>query len=92
MPMWAWQAAGQINIIPTKLFASGGYSAAYVDKKNGFYAEDEYHRGTYLFGNLFYQATDNLRLAAEYLRGSRKNMNDEKATANRVSIMIQYNF
>lgn len=92
MPMWAWQAAGQINIIPTKLFASGGYSAAYVDKKNGFYAENEYNRGTYLFGNIFYQATDNLRLAVEYLRGSRKNMNSEKATANRASIMIQYNF
>ncbi len=93
MPMWAWQAAGQINIIPTKLFASGGYSAAYVGRNHGYYfAEDGYRRGTYLFGNVFYQATDNLRLAAEYLRGSRKNVDSAKGTANRVSIMIQYNF
>ena len=92
MPMWAWQAAGQINLIPTKLFASGGYSVAHIEQKNGYYAEDEYKRGTYIFGNVFYQATDNLRLAVEYLRGSRKDMNSVKGTANRASIMIQYNF
>lgn len=61
-------------------------------QKNGYYAEDEYKRGTYIFGNVFYQATDNLRLAVEYLRGSRKDMNSVKGTANRASIMIQYNF
>ena len=92
MPMWAWQAAGQINLIPTKLFASGGYSVAHIEQNNGYYAEDEYKRGTYIFGNVFYQATDNLRLAVEYLRGSRKDMNSVKGTANRASIMIQYNF
>ena len=44
-------------------------SRAHIEQKNGFYAEDEYKRGTYIFGNVFYQATDNLRLAVEYLRG-----------------------
>ncbi|MBR4995736.1 MAG: porin [Alistipes sp.] len=92
MPMWAWQVAGQVNIIPSKLFASGGYSVARVNKNHGYYAENEYKRGTYIFGNLFYQATDNCRLAIEYLHGSRTDMDTTRGEANRLSLMIQYNF
>lgn len=92
MPMWSWQVAGQVNIIPTKLFASGGYSVVRVNKNHGYYAENEYKRGTYIFGNIFYQATDNCRLAIEYLHGSRTDMDTTKGEANRLSLMVQYNF
>ena len=34
----------------------------------------------------------NFTLAAEYLHGGRKNMDGLKGDANRVSIMMQYNF
>ena len=92
MPMWGWQAAGQINIIPSKLFVSGGYSTVRVNMCNGYYATNEYKRGTYIFGNIFYNLTRNCILAAEYLHGSRRNMDDAHNTANRLNIMIQYNF
>ena len=92
MPMWGWQAAGQINIIPSKLFVSGGYSTVRVNMCNGYYATNEYKRGTYIFGNIFYNLTHNCILAAEYLHGSRHNMDDAHNTANRLNIMIQYNF
>ena len=92
MPMWSWQVAGQVNIIPSKLFASGGYSTVRVNKNHGYYAESEYKRGTYIFGNVFYQATDNCRLALEYLHGSRTDMDTTKGEANRLSLMVQYNF
>lgn len=92
MPMWGWQAAGQINIIPSKLFVSGGYSTVRVNMCNGYYATNEYKRGTYIFGNIFYNLTRNCILAAEYLYGSRRNMDDTHNTANRLNIMIQYNF
>lgn len=92
MPMWGWQAAGQINIIPSKLFVSGGYSTVRVNMCNGYYATNEYKRGTYIFGNIFYNLTRNCILAAEYLHGSRRNMDDTHNTANRLNIMIQYNF
>ena len=92
MPMWSWQVAGQVNIIPSKLFASGGYSTVRVNKNHGYYAENEYKRGTYIFGNVFYQATDNCRLALEYLHGSRTDMDTTKGEANRLSLMVQYNF
>ena len=92
MPMWAWQAAGKVDIIPSCLWLSGGYSTVRVERKNGFYADDQYKRGTYIFGNVFYQATANCRFALEYLHGSRKNMNGDKGEANRLSLMVQYNF
>ena len=92
MPMWAWQASGQLNIIPSRLWVAGGYSTVRVERHNGFYAEDQYKRGTYIFGNVFCQMTDNCRVALEYLHGSRKNMNGAMGEANRVSLMVQYNF
>ena len=92
MPMWSWQVAGQVNIIPSTLFASGGYSTVRVNHSNGYYSESQYKRGTYIFGNVFYQISSNCRVALEYLHGSRSNMNDAKGEANRLSLMVQYNF
>lgn len=92
MPMWGWQAAAQINIIPTVLWLSAGYSEVGLEKENGYLSDNQYHRGQYIFGNVFFNATKNFTLAVEYLHGSRKDMNLEKNTANRLSIMAQYNF
>ncbi|MBQ5704230.1 MAG: porin, partial [Alistipes sp.] len=92
MPMWAWQAAGQVNIIPSYLWVSGGYSTVRVERHNGYFADNQYKRGSYIFGNVFLQLTDNCRLALEYLHGSRKNMNGEMGEANRLSMMVQYYF
>ena len=91
MPMYGWQAAAQLNILPN-LFISGGYSAVTVEKKNGYYSEQEYRRGQYVFGNIFYHLTRRFTLAAEYLWANRKNMNGEENSANRVNVMMQYNF
>lgn len=92
MPMWGWQVAAQYNVFPGKMFVSGGYSMVRVDKQNGFYSAEQYKQGDYIFVNTFYQLTDNCKLALEYLHGSRKDMSDEKGTANRLSVMVQYNF
>ncbi|MBQ7964415.1 MAG: porin [Alistipes sp.] len=92
MPMWAWQASGQLNIIPSRFWISGGYSTAYVERENGYYSENQYRRGTYIYGNAFFQATANCRIAAEYLHGSRKNRNGAMGEANRLSLMVQYSF
>ena len=67
--MWAWQAAGQVNIIPSYLWVSGGYSTVRVERHNGYFADNQYKRGSYIFGNVFLQLTDNCRLALEYLHG-----------------------
>ena len=91
-PMWGWQASAQINIIPTKLSVSGGFSMVRVEERNGFVAQEEYRQGQYMFGNIFYHVTPRFKLAAEYLYGTRKNMSRDKNHANRVQLMAQYSF
>ncbi len=90
-PMFGWQAAAQINILPN-LFVSGGYSAVTVRKKNGVYSEDMYKQGQYIFGNVFWHLTPRFALAAEYLYGHRKDMSGAKAHANRINILAKYSF
>lgn len=91
MPMYGWQAAAQINL-SRRLSLSGGYSAVNVQRKNRFYADDQYKQGQYIFGNVFFHITPRMKVAAEYLYGQRKNMNGEKNHANRLNLMAQYNF
>lgn len=91
MPMWGWQAAAQINL-SRRLFISGGYSMVRVQRSHGYYSDDEYKQGQYIFGNIFYALTSRCKIAGEYLYGTRKDMNNAKNHANRVNVMVQYNF
>ena len=91
MPMYGWQAAAQVNILPN-LFVSGGYSAVTVCRKNGYLSPDQYKQGQYIFGNVFWNLTPRFVVAAEYLYGSRKNMNGDKAHSNRVNVLAKYSF
>ena len=63
-----------------------------VAKRNGFYAENEYREGQYIFGNIFWNITPRFKLAGEYLYGTRENMDGLKNHANRANLMVQYNF
>ena len=91
MPMWGWQAAAQIALTP-RLFLSGGYSTVRVQRSHGFYAADEYKRGQYVFGNVFYTIAPRCKVAGEYLYGSRRDMAAGKGHANRINVMLQYGF
>lgn len=91
MPMWGWQAAAQIALTP-RLFLSGGYSTVRVQRSHGFYAADEYKRGQYVFGNVFYTIAPRCKVGGEYLYGSRRDMAAGKGHANRVNVMLQYGF
>ena len=91
MPMYGWQAAAQLGLA-RHLTISGGYSTVTICKENGYYADTEYKRGNYIFGNIFYHITPRFKVAAEYLYGSRKNVDDQSNHANRVNVMAQYNF
>ena len=91
MPMWGWQAAAQINLT-RRLFISGGYSTVRVQRSHGYYTDDQYKQGQYIFGNIFYSLTPRCKVAGEYLYGSRKDMNSMKNHANRVNVMVQYSF
>jgi hypothetical protein len=92
MPMWGWQAAAKVNIIPGMCWVTGGYSNVHLERDNGALSDNQYKRGEYIFGNAFCNITPNFTVALEYLHGTRENMNDVHKRANRISIMAQYNF
>ncbi|MBR5465776.1 MAG: porin [Alistipes sp.] len=91
LPMWGWQAAAQINISP-RAFFSGGYSMVDVERKDNFATNTMYSQGRYIFGNVFYSLTPRCMVGAEYLYGSRKNMDGVKGTANRINVQLMYHF
>lgn len=91
IPMFGWQAAAQLNILPN-LFVSGGYSSVTVCRENGFPFDGSYKQGQYIFGNIFWNLTPRFVIAAEYLYGSRKTMSGEKAHSNRVNVLAKYSF
>ena len=92
LPMWGWQAAAQVNIMPGKFWLAGGYSEVHLEKHNGALSDTQYARGHYVFANAFYNISRNFTVALEYLHGGRVNVSDAKSDANRLSIMAQYNF
>ena len=92
LPMWGWQAAAQVNIMPGKFWLAGGYSEVHLEKHNGALSDTQYARGHYVFANAFYNVSRNFTVALEYLHGGRVNVSDAKSDANRLSIMAQYNF
>ena len=105
--MWGWQAGAHINL-RKNLYLAGGYSQVGVDRngESSEYRIDSesgavqtsggfpafYHKGEYMFGNIFYQFTKHCQLAAEYLHGRRENMNGEWNSANRIQFRIRYKF
>jgi predicted porin len=90
--MWGWQAAAQVNIMPNRFWVAAGYSEVGLDKSDGYISEKQYKKGSYLFANAFYKLTPNLTFALEYLHGTRRDASDILNSANRLSIMAQYNF
>lgn len=92
LPMWGWQMAAQLNIMPGKFWLTGGYSEVHLERHNGALSDNQYLRGHYIFANAFYNVTRNFTLAMEYLHGGREDASNHKNSANRLSIMAKYNF
>ncbi len=93
LPMMGWFAGLQYNICPN-LFVSGTYSMARLFSEDDYAttAEDHYKYGQYVAANIFWSASPNMQLGAEYLRGWRKNFNATSHDANRISLMAKFSF
>jgi hypothetical protein len=88
---WAGYAGLKMEFSP-RVFCSVTYSQAKVYSKDSFFVEDMYKTGQYIAGNIFWNLTENCHLGAEYLLGKRTNMNNADRSANRVNMLVQYNF
>ncbi|MFI3324187.1 MAG: DcaP family trimeric outer membrane transporter [Rikenellaceae bacterium] len=90
-PMWGFQIGSEF-MLSERTAMNAGYSTAAIDNKNGYYSDDEYLRGEYIFGNLFYHVTPRFKMGGEYLYGRRKNVNNERNHANRINLLAQFSF
>ena len=89
--MWGWQAAARVNLSP-RFWLSGGFSMVQLDREDGYAVDNMYNQGRYIFGNVFYALTPRCTVGAEYLYGSRKNMDSVKGHANRLNLQLTYHF
>ncbi len=90
-PMWGFQIGSEF-LLGERTALNMGYSTAAIDNKNGYYSDDEYLRGEYIFGNLYYAVTPRFKLGGEYLYGRRKNVDSQRNHANRINLLAQFGF
>lgn len=86
-----WFAQVKFNL-SRSVFTSMGYSQAKVFPKAGLADNNQYRYGQYVVGNIFYNIGSDFQLGLEYLWGNRVNIGGEKAPANCIQSVVQFNF
>lgn len=72
------------------LYATANISVAGLMNKEDYFSANEYYTGSYFSASLFWNAARNMTIAGEFIHGTRKNMGDEKGSANRLQVMFMY--
>ena len=88
--MAGWTAGLQYNFTP-RLFATASYSRAQLYDTAGM-AADTYRYAQYMVANVFYNLWGDLRIGAEYIHGTHKDISGLSGKANRLEAMLQYSF
>ncbi|MCF8227888.1 MAG: porin [Bacteroidales bacterium] len=87
-----WGVYGALNISFTKKLSSNLiYSITRVTSMPQL-PPDEFKDGQYFAFNIFYSLLPNITIAGEYLWGERKNKNNKIGTAQRMNMMMKFDF
>ncbi|MFI3318293.1 MAG: DcaP family trimeric outer membrane transporter [Rikenellaceae bacterium] len=90
--MYGGSVGVKAQLSPT-VFATSNFSRAVLeDGGESLYYPLLYSHGDYLSASLFWSVINNMTLGAEYLFGSHTTLNGSYAQANRLQLMIRYNF
>ena len=87
----SYYAGLQYNFTP-RTFMSCTFSQVGIDVPDDYKDTELYKEGYYLATNFFWYARPNVQFGAEYLYGRRVDQNDNWGQANRLQVMLQYNF
>ena len=68
------------------------FSQVDIDVTDNYDNTDLYKEGYYLATNFFWYARPNVQFGVEYINGSHVYQNDNWGQANRLQVMLQYNF
>lgn len=85
-----WTAGLQYNF-SSKFFISSSYSRARLYGASEL-GPDTYKYGQYIAANAFYNPWEDLQVGVEYLHGTRNDYSRAHGHANRLELMLQYNF
>lgn len=91
LPMYGFSFGARADL-SKKFYASANFAQASLDDQADYTIAGDYRKGTYVSGTLFWKAFRNMTIAVEYLYGNRENMNRESGQANRMQLMLKYNF
>lgn len=87
-----WTAGLRYNF-SDNLFVTTSYSRAQLYNTESLAdSPATYRYGQYIVANAFYNPWGDLRIGAEYIHGTRKNISGESGHANRLMAMLQYSF
>lgn len=79
------------HALPKNLSASAAFGVSYLANKD-FQIEEAFSDSYNALFNLFWEPTVGARLGVEYATGKRNNKGDIYGTANRVSLLMYYDF
>lgn len=85
-----WTAGLQYTF-SKRFFVSSAYSQARMYGLSEL-GGDTYKYGQYIVANAFFTPWDEVQIGVEYLHGTRKNYDNQGGHANRIDVMLQYNF
>lgn len=91
IPMYGLSFGSRADL-SKKVYIAANFATAVLDRKGDFTTGDDYRRGNYLSCSLFWNTFRNMTVATEYLHGYRKNMDGFSGHANRIQLMLKYDF
>lgn len=91
LPMYGFSFGTRIDFTK-KWYMSANFSTAGMSDKENYTHPDDYHKGTYVSGSIFWNAFKNMTAGAEYLYGKREDKDEKYGEANRVQMMVRYDF
>ncbi len=89
---YGWYLGGQYDI-SEKIFVSATYSQSRVYARGNMQPDpNDYKYSQYIVANCFWKLDKNTQLAVEVLMGTKTNFDSSRHNANRLNLLMQYNF
>lgn len=91
LPMYGLSFGARADL-SKKFYVATSFASAAMTDKEGYTTASDYRRGYYASGTLFWRAFRNMTIATEYLYGKRENVDRQSGQANRIQLMLKYDF
>ena len=91
LPMYGVSFGARADL-SKKFYVAASVARAQMTDWKCYTMPSDFHKGSYASGTIFWRAFKNMTVAAEYLYGKRENIDHQSGQANRVQLMLKYDF